>query len=200
MNRKETVKNYFDDYKKRLFNLIESTDINKMTEVIELIINAFKNDNTVYVCGNGGSAATASHMQADFSFFIRYFTDFRPKIKALTDNFPLISAIGNDKNFDQIFVEQLKGNFKKGDILICISASGNSKNLINATNFANENDMKTISFVGFDGGELLKISSLSLFTPGKIKDYGPIEDLHLIFNHFIVNYLSIDEEFLKIQP
>jgi len=200
MNKKQTVINYFDDYKQRLFNLIESIDIDKMTEVIEVIINAFKNDNTVYVCGNGGSAATASHMQADFSFFIRYFTDFRPKVKALTDNYPLISAIGNDKNFDQIFVEQLKGNFKKGDILICISASGNSKNLINATNFANENEMKTISFVGFDGGELLKISSLSLFTPGKIKDYGPIEDLHLIFNHFIVNYLSIDEEFLKIKP
>jgi len=124
MNRKEAVKDYFVDYKKRLFDLIEATDIDAMTKVIDQMINTFKNDNTVYVCGNGGSAATASHMQADFSFFTRYFTNFRPKVKALTDNLPLISAIGNDKSFDEIFVEQLKGNFKKGDMLICISASG----------------------------------------------------------------------------
>jgi|TARA_B100001250_G_scaffold66509_1_gene53019 D-sedoheptulose 7-phosphate isomerase len=199
MNRKEVVKNYFDNYKKRLFDLIESTDINKMTEVIELMINAFKINSTIYVCGNGGSAATASHMQADFSFFTRYFTDFRPKVKALTDNLPLISAIGNDKSFDQIFVEQLKGNFKKGDILICISASGNSKNLINAVDYVKKNDGKSIGFLGFDGGELLKLCDISLYNKGVNKDYGPIEDVHMIFNHFIVNYLSKDQEFLSIK-
>ena len=199
MNRKEAVKDYFIDYKKRLFNLIESTDINTMTKVIDQMINTFKNDNTVYVCGNGGSAATASHMQADFSFFTRYFTDFRPKVKALTDNLPLISAIGNDKSFDEIFVEQLKGNFRKGDMLICISASGNSKNLINAVQFVKENKGYSVGFLGFDGGELLKSCDLSLFNKGMNKDYGPIEDVHMIFNHFIVNYLSKDQEFLKIK-
>lgn len=199
MNRKETVKEYFIDYKKRLFDLIESTDIDTMTKVIDQMINTFKNDNTVYVCGNGGSAATASHMQADFSFFTRYFTDFRPKVKALTDNLPLISAIGNDKSFDEIFVEQLKGNFRKGDMLICISASGNSKNLINAVQFVKENKGYSVGLLGFDGGELLKLCDLSLFNKGINKDYGPIEDIHMIFNHFIVNYLSKDQEFLKIK-
>jgi D-sedoheptulose 7-phosphate isomerase len=199
MNRKEAVKDYFKDYRKRLFDLIENTDIDKMTKVIDLIINAFKNDNTVYVCGNGGSAATASHMQADFSFFTRYFTDFRPKVKALTDNLPLISAIGNDKDFDHIFVEQLKGNFRKGDILICISASGNSKNLINATDYVKKNKGKSVGFLGFDGGELLNSCDVSLFNKGLNKDYGPIEDVHMIFNHFIVNYLSKDQEFLNIK-
>lgn len=199
MNRKEAVKDYFIDYKKRLFDLIESTDINTMTKVIDQMINTFKNDNTVYVCGNGGSAATASHMQADFSFFTRYFTDFRPKVKALTDNLPLISAIGNDKSFDEIFVEQLKGNFRKGDMLICISASGNSKNLINAVHFVKKNKGYSVGFLGFDGGELLKSCDLSLFNKGMNKDYGPIEDVHMIFNHFIVNYLSKDQEFLKIK-
>ena len=199
MNRKEAVKDYFKDYRKRLFDLIEKTDIDKMTKVIDLMISAFKNDNTVYVCGNGGSAATASHMQADFSFFTRYFTDFRPKVKALTDNLPLISAIGNDKDFDQIFVEQLKGNFRKGDILICISASGNSKNLINATDYVKKNKGKSVGFLGFDGGELLNSCDVSLFNKGLNKDYGPIEDVHMIFNHFIVNYLSKDQEFLNIK-
>ena len=94
----------------------------------------------------------------------------------------------------------MKGNINEGDILICISASGNSKNLINAINYA-KNNVKTISFVGFGGGELLKISDLSLFTPGKKGDYGPVEDVHLIFNHFLnlVNYLSVDDEFLSIK-
>ena len=141
-----------------------------MTKVIDQMINTFKNDNTVYVCGNGGSAATASHMQADFSFFTRYFTNFRPKVKALTDNLPLISAIGNDKSFDEIFVEQLKGNFKKGDMLICISASGNSKNLINAVQFVKENKGYSVGLLGFDGGELLKSCDLSLFNKGMNKD------------------------------
>ena len=199
MNRKEAVKDYFVDYKKRLFDLIEATDIDAMTKVIDQMINTFKNDNTVYVCGNGGSAATASHMQADFSFFTRYFTNFRPKVKALTDNLPLISAIGNDKSFDEIFVEQLKGNFKKGDMLICISTSGNSKNLINAVQFVKENKGYSVGLLGFDGGELLKLCDLSLFNKGMNKDYGPIEDVHMIFNHFIVNYLSKDQEFLKIK-
>mgnify|MGYP006159771657 CR=1 FL=1 len=199
MNRKEAVSDYFKNYKTRVIDLIEKTDINKMTKIIEIMINVFKNDNTVYVCGNGGSAATASHMQADFSFFTRYFTDFRPKVKALTDNVPLISAIGNDKSFDQIFVEQLKGNFKKGDILICISASGNSKNLINAVDYVKKNDGKSIGFLGFDGGELLNSCDISLYNKGINKDYGPIEDVHMIFNHFIVNYLSKDQEFLSIK-
>lgn len=199
MNRKENINDYFKNYKLRIIDLIEKTDLNKMTKIINIMINAFKNDNTVYVCGNGGSAATASHMQADFSFFTRYFTDFRPKVKALTDNVPLISAIGNDKDFDQIFVEQLKGNFKKGDVLICISASGNSKNLINSVDFVKKNKGISIGFLGFDGGKLLKNCDISLHNEGQKKDYGPIEDIHMIFNHFIVNYLSVDQEFLNIK-
>ena len=199
MNRKKDIEKYFENYLSRLQKLIQSVDIDKLTTVIELMIAAFKNNKTVYVCGNGGSASTATHMQADFSFFTRYFTDFRPKVKALTDNISLITAISNDQGFDDIFVEQMKGNIIDGDILICISASGNSKNLINAINYAKKNNVKTISFIGFEGGELLKISDISLFTPGNNGDYGPVEDVHLIFNHLIVNYLSIDDEFLSIK-
>lgn len=199
MNRKKDIEKYFENYTSRLNKLIQSVDIDKLTSVIEQMIVAFKNNKTVYVCGNGGSASTATHMQADFSFFTRYFTDFRPKVKALTDNLSLITAISNDQGFDDIFVEQMKGNIKDGDILICISASGNSKNLINAINYAKKNNVKTISFIGFEGGKLLKISDISLFTPGNNGDYGPVEDVHLIFNHLIVNYLSIDDEFLSIK-
>jgi D-sedoheptulose 7-phosphate isomerase len=152
----------------------------------------------MYVAGNGGSAATASHIQADFQFFVRYFTDFRPKVVALTDNIPLMTAISNDNSYEDVFVEQMKGMFNKGDLLLAISASGNSPNVVKAVEYANKLGGTTIAFCGFTGGKLKEISHLPLFTPNKDKDYGPIEDLHMILDHVLVNYLSQDDEFLNI--
>lgn len=198
MLRKLNIKTYFTDYRKRIDSLLDSVNVEELEKVVALMINTFKKGKTVYVCGNGGSAATASHMQADFSFFIRYFTQFRPKVKALTDNAAMMTAIGNDTTFDDIFVEQLKGHFVQDDVLICISASGNSENVIRAAQYANSKNGSSIAFIGFSGGKLLEIAKLSLYTPNPKGDYGPIEDLHMIFNHIIVNYLSKDEEFLAI--
>lgn len=198
MNRKINIQNYFNNYRERLNNLLDKVDINALEKVIEIMINTFKNGKTVYICGNGGSAATASHIQADFSFFVRYFTKFRPKVRALTDNVSMITAIANDQSFNDIFVEQLKGNFEKGDALICISASGNSENVVRAAQFANEHNGTSIAFVGFSGGKLLEVSHHSLYTANPKGDYGPIEDLHMIYDHIIVNYLSNDEEFISI--
>ncbi|GGB10874.1 MULTISPECIES: D-sedoheptulose-7-phosphate isomerase [Mucilaginibacter] len=198
MERQEKVKNYLGDYIARLTDILNKIEVAKLEQVITAMITAFKNGNTIYVVGNGGSAATASHMQADFRFFVRYFSKFRPKIIALTDNVPMITAIGNDNNFDDVFVEQMRGQFVSGDILIAISASGNSPNLVKAAEFANELGGTTIAFVGFLGGKLNEISSIPLYTPNPKGDYGPIEDVHMILNHIIVNYLSTDEEFLAL--
>lgn len=198
MNRKETLQIYFDNYKSRLSNLLNLIEVNELEKVIATLVTAFKNGQTVYVCGNGGSAATASHFQADFSFFVRYFTKFRPKVKSLTDNVAMITAVGNDTSFHDIFVEQLKGNFKKGDVIICISASGNSENVIKAAQFATAHGGSSIGFIGFTGGKLKEVCTLSLYTPNPKGDYGPIEDLHMIYGHVIVNFLSKDEEFLAI--
>ena len=196
--RTEKVQVYLQDYKNRLIEILDLIDSSKLEQVITAIIEAFKTGKTVYVVGNGGSAATASHMQADFSFFVRYFTKFRPRIIALTDNVPLITAVGNDTSFDNIFVEQMTGRFGEGDILIAISASGNSSNLIKAAELANKLGGTSIAFVGFQGGKLNEVSKLSIYTPNPKGDYGPIEDVHMILNHVIVNYLSKDEEFLAI--
>lgn len=198
MKRRENVENFFKTYRNRLDDILNKVDLDSLVNTIEVMITAFKQGNTVYVCGNGGSAATASHMQADFSFFTRYFTKFRPKVRALTDNVAMMTAVGNDTSFHDIFVEQLKGHFLKGDIIICISASGNSENVIRAAKYANENGGISIGFVGFEGGKLLDSATLSLYTPNPKGDYGPIEDVHMIFNHIIVNYLSKDDEFLSI--
>jgi D-sedoheptulose 7-phosphate isomerase len=200
MERRIAVENYFNDYLARLNKIIEQVDFDTLEKVVTMLITAFKLGKTVYVCGNGGSAATASHMQADFTFFVRYFTKFRPKYIALTDNVPIITAVGNDTSFHNIFKEQLMGKFEKNDVLICISASGNSENVIRAAEYANGIGGHTIAFVGFAGGKLNEVSKISLYTPNPKGDYGPIEDMHMIFNHVIVNYLSKDEEFLAIPP
>jgi D-sedoheptulose 7-phosphate isomerase len=110
MDRRNTLQTYFDDYRIRLNNLLDQIDIGELEKVITLLVTTFKKGNTVYVCGNGGSAATASHMQADFSFFVRYFTDFRPNVRALTDNVAMLTAVGNDTSFDDIFTEYITRN------------------------------------------------------------------------------------------
>jgi len=198
MERTDYLKSYLQDYIARLTDILNKIEPEKLGQVVTAMISAFKNGKTVYVVGNGGSAATASHMQADFRFFVRYFSKFRPKIIALTDNVPMITAIGNDNNFEDVFVEQMRGQFVAGDVLIAISASGNSPNLVKAAEFANQLGGTSIAFVGFLGGKLNDISTISLYTPNPKGDYGPIEDVHMILNHVIVNYLSKDEEFLTI--
>lgn len=199
MERKKLVTEFLDSYKEKLLNLFGSIDVNMLESIIAAIIEAFKNGNTLYVVGNGGSAATASHIQSDFRFFVRYFTDFRPKVVALTDNVPLMTAISNDNSYEDVFVEQMKGMFNKGDLLLAISASGNSPNVVKAVVYAKEMGGKTIAFCGFTGGKLNEISDMRLYTPNKDKDYGPIEDLHMILAHVLLNYLAKDEEFLSIR-
>ncbi|MBE9585356.1 SIS domain-containing protein [Mucilaginibacter sp. JRF] len=198
VDRTDLLKDYLQDYVGRLTDILNKIDPKQLGEVVTTFIEAFKSGNTIYVVGNGGSAATASHMQADFRFFVRYFSKFRPKIVALTDNVPMITAVGNDNNFDDVFVEQMRGQFVAGDVLIAISASGNSPNLVKAAEYANELGGKTIAFVGFLGGKLNEISTVPLYTPNPKGDYGPIEDVHMILNHIIVNYLSKDDEFLAL--
>ena len=198
MERKQNVKNYLENYKNSLQNLLNLIDPDILEQVIIKLVETFKNGKTLYIAGNGGSAATASHMQADFAFFVRYFTKFRPKVRALTDNVPLITAIGNDTTFADIFVEQMKGNFVNGDTIICISASGNSENVIRAAEYANNHGGSSIGFMGFEGGKLKEVAQIALFTPNPKGEYGPIEDIHMILDHILINYLTKDEEFLGL--
>jgi len=198
VERKQNVTNYLEDYKKSLQTLLNLIDADILEQVITKLIETFTNGKTLYIVGNGGSATTASHMQADFAFFVRYFTKFRPKVRALTDNVALITAIGNDTTFYDIFVEQMKGNFEAGDAIICISASGNSENVIRAAEFANNHGGISIGFVGFEGGKLKEVAQIALFTPNPKGEYGPIEDIHMILNHILINYITKDKEFLSI--
>lgn len=200
MNRKQSVADFFNEYRKKLDTLFDLVDKETLTHVVGIIIETFKNGKTLYIAGNGGSAATASHMNVDFQFFIRRFTKFRPKVCSLTDNIPLITAICNDHSYDDIFTEQMNGKFEKGDTIICISSTGNSMNIIKAAEYANAKGGTSIAFVGASGGKLKDTATVSLFTPNPKGEYGTVEDLHMFYIHFLINYIVKDEEFLKLQP
>jgi D-sedoheptulose 7-phosphate isomerase len=196
--RIEKLKAHTAEYRTKLDNLLDLVDYEILERIVATIVEAYKNDKTIYVAGNGGSAATASHYQVDFGFFVRYFKKKRIKVRSLTDHSPLMTAIGNDNSYNEVFTQQMQDHFNPGDVLIAISASGNSMNVVRAAQYAQELGGTSIGLVGFEGGKLKDSCTLSLFTPNPKGDYGPIEDLHMIICHLLVSYLKHDEEFMSI--
>lgn len=154
---------------------------------IELILNALKNGKQIFTMGNGGSAATASHYIADWNKGISYKKEKRLKCICLNDNIPTIMAYSNDVSYDVIFVEQLKNLMNEEDLVIGISGSGNSMNVINAIDYANNNGGITLGICGYDGGKLKRIAQNSIWI--NIHDMQIVEDLHLIFGHIVMQTL-----------
>lgn len=196
--RKEKLIAHADEYRDKLFTLFDKIDFFVLEKITETIVNAYKDDKTIYVAGNGGSAATASHYQVDFGFFVRYFKKKRIKVRSLTDHSPLMTAIGNDNSYEEVFTQQMQDHFNEGDVLIAISASGNSMNVVKAAEYATSLGGTSIGLVGFEGGKLKDSCDICLFTPNPKGDYGPIEDLHIILCHMLVSYLGKDEEFMSL--
>ena len=172
---KNFSKNYFDYLKV----LIDKLSIENVSKFIELILETRENNKTIFFIGNGGSASTASHFVNDISLGSRQFE--KPfRAISLCDNQAVITAIGNDDGYENIFLQQLQTQAKAGDVLVAISASGNSPNIIKAINWAKDNDLTTVGLSAFDGGMLAKISNLNIHVPTKIGEYGPAEDLHMV--------------------
>lgn len=196
--RKEKLTNHVNEYQSKLNDLFAQIDFNVLEQITTTIIDAYKNEKTVFVAGNGGSAATASHYKVDIGFFVRYFKKKRIKVISLTDHSPLMTAIGNDNSFEEVFTQQMQDYFGEGDVLIAISASGNSMNVVKAAKYATELGGTSIGLVGFEGGKLKDACDICLYTPNPKGDYGPIEDLHMIICHMLVSYLREDEEFMSL--
>jgi D-sedoheptulose 7-phosphate isomerase len=177
-----------------LIDLLKKLDHHKIAECINYLEKARLNDNNIFVIGNGGSASTASHVGNDFGLAVLKKTNkFESKsYRALsfTDNLSVISAIGNDSTFDNIFVDQLKVHFRKGDMLIVISASGNSPNLITACEWFNKQGGTIVGWLGFDGGKLKDLVDLPIIINSPKGEYAPVEDLHLVINHIIVTWMQ----------
>jgi D-sedoheptulose 7-phosphate isomerase len=171
-----------------LAKVLENIDTETIGEFINVLLAARARGATIFFMGNGGSAATASHFANDISIGTNtYKNPFRAL--SLTDNLAIITAIGNDFGYEEIFVRQLMVLGRKGDILVGISASGNSQNLIRAFDHAKTMGIQTIAITAFDGGKMKNIADHSVHVPTEPKEYGPAEDAHMILDHLIGAYL-----------
>jgi len=186
-------KDYINQINKGLNNLSDDI-LNNAIAVIENAITSFKD---IFVCGNGGSAAIAEHLSCDYSKGIATNTALFPKVHSLVSNMSLITALANDTSYEEIFAAQLALQAKKDDVLICISSSGNSPNIIRALNVANAIQMKTITLTGFDGGKASYFSGINLHIP--INNYGVVEDCHQILMHIIAQHIRTTQTVVDLK-
>jgi D-sedoheptulose 7-phosphate isomerase len=174
------------DYKERLAGTLESVDLDRVRQAIGILEEARRANRHIFVCGNGGSASTASHFVTDMVKGASFQRESRFRIMALTDSLATITAYSNDVGYDCIFAEQLKNFAGPGDVFVAISGSGNSPNVIRAMEYANETGCKTIALTGRDGGRLGPMAQLEIRV--RESHMGRIEDAHLIACHMMCYY------------
>ena len=176
------------DYTKGLTQCLEELSRQSLSieGVADIVFDAHKKGKQIFIMGNGGSAATASHFARDLKIGAAVEGKSRLRATSLTDNMALITALANDVDYSSIFEQQLIGQLDEGDVVIGISASGDSSNVLKAIEFAEKNGAVTIGFIGFGGGKLKELVHKSIVLSSK--DYGQVEDIHLSLAH-IVSYL-----------
>ncbi len=179
MNTDNSYKQYFDKLKKTLDKL----DTDTIGIVVDVLLQCRENEGTMYIFGNGGSAANASHIAGDFLKGISYGMEKRFKTHCLNDNIAGTTAITNDLSFDDIFIEQLKTYLSPGDVVIGISGSGNSENVVRAVQWARDKGATTIALTGYKGGRLKEAAEFVLLAP--VDDMEITEDMHTIIFHAI---------------
>lgn len=195
--RKKFIQEYLEDIK-RILGSVEEDLINRMDKLASILIKARENRNTIFIMGNGGSASTASHFVGDLSKGT--IVDGFPRFKAvaLTDNVPNMLAWANDEGYEQIFVEQLKNLMEPGDVVIGISVSGNSMNVIKAIEYANRNGGLTIGLSGYDGGKLVKCAQENIHVPSSYMQ--KVEDIHLLIEHLLTSLIREEQKQNKDHP
>ena len=189
---------YSDAYFKQYVEASSSIDQTKLAKAADILLNAYKNLKTLYVCGNGGSASISNHLACEHGKLLATDTDLQPRVQSLSTNIEVITAIANDISYDQVFVHQLKLSANPGDILMTVSSSGDSENVVQAAQWAREFGLEVISMTGFLGGRTAKISNVNLHVDGD--NYGVIEDVHQSLMHLLGQYLRqllMDEELIQ---
>jgi D-sedoheptulose 7-phosphate isomerase len=159
-----------------------------IADVIEVLQQARRNGNQVFILGNGGSASTASHFACDLAKNTRQEGLPHFRVIGLTDNMAMFSALANDEGYENVFSEQLASLVRPGDIVIAISASGNSQNVINAAETAHKHNATVIGFTGFDGGRLGQLANINIQVNSNIIEH--VEDIHLMLEHLIVSSIK----------
>jgi D-sedoheptulose 7-phosphate isomerase len=170
-------------------SVLKQIDPVEIARFIETLLDARERGAAVFFIGNGGSAATASHFANDLSIGTNeYDKPFRAI--SLTDNVSVITAIGNDFGYEDIFVRQLRVLGERGDVVVGISASGNSLNLLKTFEYARLAGIKTVAITAFDGGKMKSIADEGIHVITGLKEYGPAEDAHMVLDHLIGAYLT----------
>jgi D-sedoheptulose 7-phosphate isomerase len=178
--------NYADKYRVELQNAISQIDTARVQQAIDVLEEARHKGHHIFTCGNGGSASTASHFACDIVKGASYNRDKRFRIMALTDQLPTLTAYANDLSYELVFVEQLRNFAQPEDVVMAISSSGNSPNVLRAIEYANSVGCKTIGLTGRDGGKLAKLVQINVQVP--VSHMGRIEDAHLAVCHMIGYY------------
>lgn len=187
-NFQESVLHFIDSYFQKVIKCIVLLEKQSIERMIEMIMEAYRNDKKIYILGNGGGASTASHMACDLGkgTLTRVYdrNEKRLHVLSLTDNVALITAYANDISYDDVFLQQLRNLVENDDVVIAISGSGNTKNVLNAVSYAKKKGAKTIGLTGFNaGGKLAQIVDVSVIV--NTSHYGPLEDIHMIIGHLV---------------
>jgi len=183
-----SLKEFTSQYTSMIKRAFDSLKEDDLEAIFEALASSIRSEKTIYTCGNGGSASIAEHLVCDFIKGTATDSELDPKVIPLLTT-PVITAIGNDIGYEEIFSYQIKKYAGKEDVLLCVSSSGDSPNIIKAIEAAKEKGMLTLSFVGFSGGRAKEISDFSLHI--NHKNYGVVEDAHHILMHIFAQYLRL---------
>lgn len=189
--RKDTSPRTFTAaYIAHLSAMLGQLDTESFARLIGILDRAREAGQKIFLCGNGGSAATATHIAEDLALGPKKKGHKAFRTISLTDNVASITATGNDEGYELIFVRQLENLFGKGDLVIGISASGNSPNILRALEYANEHGGISVGLTGFDGGAMKKICKYTVHVPTLPGEYEPVEDVHLVIGHILASYFK----------
>lgn len=187
----DKAEQFFAGYGRYLGKLLENMDFKVMERVVELMLAKTKEGRTIFFAGNGGSAATASHFVTDLVQCSRPEKGILFKAISLVDNVPLMTALANDYSYDDVFTVQMQSLFAKGDMLVAISGSGNSPNIVAAVKLAKEMGGVTVALAGFDGGKMALLCDHVILVKTEKGEYGPVEDIHMVIDHMFSCYLRM---------
>jgi D-sedoheptulose 7-phosphate isomerase len=179
------------DYASAMAKALSSVRPGEIERAVTAMKRAMQSDRLIFTCGNGGSAAIANHLTCDCSKGIATNTTLRPRVVSLSATVELITAIANDMAYTEVFAYQLKNAAREGDVLITISSSGDSENIVRAIDWAGNNGMTTIALSGFSGGRSAQMADISLHVAAE--NYGVVEDVHQSLIHILAQYVRMSE-------
>ncbi len=187
VGRSGTVGGYADGYFELMAQAMRSIDRRAIEAAGEVLRSALERGAAIYACGNGGSAAISNHLECDCLKSVQTDTDWRPNVRSLSANMSVITAIGNDLSFADIFVYQLRTLARRGDVLVTVSSSGDSENVVRAVGWARDNGVATIAMTGFEGGRTARLADINLHVAAA--NYGIVEDLHQSLMHILSQFM-----------